>query len=136
MTTSEPGPSEVFTQGADFRPFATALRASRPAPNITAGFEVFVHEVIAAMMTAPSGIVPSLGIDHGFVIHANTQGPGNEIYLDAVAQANIVVGPYLAEAKRGDDGRPEPTHFREAFRRRGPSNYFHGKQADLEASNV
>lgn len=28
-----------------------------------------------------------LGIDHGFVIHANTQGPGNEIYLEAVAQA-------------------------------------------------
>ena len=56
--------------------------------------------------------------------------------LDAVGQGNIVVGPYLAEAKRGDDGRPEPTHFREAFRRRGPSNYFHGKQADLEASNV
>jgi len=56
--------------------------------------------------------------------------------LEAMGQANIVVGPYLAEAKRGTDGRPEPTHFREAFRRRGPSNYFHGKQADLEASNV
>jgi hypothetical protein len=26
---------------------------------------------------------------------------------------------------------PEPTHFREAFRTRGPSNYAHGKQADL-----
>ena len=24
---------------------------------------------------------------------------------------------------------PEPTHFREAFRRKGPSNYAHGKQA-------
>ncbi|MTH77677.1 DUF2849 domain-containing protein [Paracoccus aestuariivivens] len=56
--------------------------------------------------------------------------------LDAIGQANIVVGPYLAEAKRGADGRPEPTHFREAFRRRGPSNYFHGIQAELEASNV
>ena len=56
--------------------------------------------------------------------------------LEAIAQGNIVVGPYLAEARRGADGRPEPTHFREAFRSRGPSNYFHGKQADLEASNV
>lgn len=61
--------------------------------------------------------------------------------LDAIAQAGVVVGPYLAEARRGPDGRPEPTHFREAFRRRGPSNYFHGKQAEfaqteLEASNV
>ncbi|MFD2439140.1 DUF2849 domain-containing protein [Paracoccus kondratievae] len=61
--------------------------------------------------------------------------------LDALSQGNIVVGPYLAEARRGPDGRPEPTHFREAFRRRGPSNYFHGKQAEfaqseVEASNV
>jgi len=27
------------------------------------------------------------------------------------------------------EGRPEPVHFREVFRTRGPSNYFHGKQA-------
>ncbi|MFV0491596.1 MAG: DUF2849 domain-containing protein [Pseudorhodobacter sp.] len=40
-----------------------------------------------------------------------------------------VVGPYLAEARRGPDG-PEPIHFREAFRTRGPSNYAHGKQAE------
>ena len=63
--------------------------------------------------------------------------------LEAMAQGNVVVGPYLAEARRGADGRPEPTHFREAFRRRGPSNYFHGIQADIthtdadpEASHV
>ena len=56
--------------------------------------------------------------------------------LDAIGQANLVVGPYLVEAKRGPDGRPQPAHFREAFRRRGPSNYFHGKQAEFEASNV
>ncbi|UXU75414.1 MULTISPECIES: DUF2849 domain-containing protein [unclassified Paracoccus (in: a-proteobacteria)] len=61
--------------------------------------------------------------------------------LEAMAQGTLVVGPYLAEARRGPDGRPEPAHFREAFRRRGPSNYFHGKQADLgssefEANNV
>lgn len=42
----------------------------------------------------------------------------------------IVVGPYLADAKPGAQG-PEPTHFREAFRTRGPSNYNHGKQADF-----
>jgi hypothetical protein len=45
-------------------------------------------------------------------------------------QAHVVVGPYLAAAKAGPDG-PEPTHFREAFRRRGPSNYAHGKQEAL-----
>ena len=51
--------------------------------------------------------------------------------LDAVAQGNIFVGPYQAEARRGPDGKPLPTHFREEFRTRGPSNYNHGKQVDL-----
>lgn len=57
-------------------------------------------------------------------------GPRAELaLLDAEAQGHIVVGAYLAEAKRGQNG-PEATHFREEFRRRGPSNYFHGKQAE------
>lgn len=56
--------------------------------------------------------------------------------LEAARQSNIVVGAYLVEARRGPDGRPQPAHFREAFRRQGPSNYFHGKQAEIEASNV
>ncbi len=47
--------------------------------------------------------------------------------LDAEMQPGQVVGPYLADAKPGPDG-PEPTHFREAFRMTGPSNYAHGKQ--------
>ncbi|MDW3116596.1 DUF2849 domain-containing protein [uncultured Roseovarius sp.] len=50
--------------------------------------------------------------------------------LMAEGQPNDVVGVYLAEAVAGPDG-PEPTHFREAFRRKGPSNYSHGKQAEL-----
>jgi len=45
----------------------------------------------------------------------------------ASAQHNRVVGAYLAEAKPGPHG-PEPVHFREAFRAKGPSNYAHGKQ--------
>ena len=49
--------------------------------------------------------------------------------LDAQRQANIVVGAYLADARAGEEG-PEPTHFREAFRTRGPSNYAHGKQVE------
>ncbi|MBF9050041.1 DUF2849 domain-containing protein [Roseobacter sp. HKCCD9010] len=48
--------------------------------------------------------------------------------LDAEMQPGRVVGPYLADVKAGPAG-PEPTHFREAFRSRGPSNYHHGKQA-------
>ena len=52
--------------------------------------------------------------------------------LHAASQKLAVVGAYLAEAKHGPNG-PEPVHFREAFRTRGPSNYDHGKQADLKA---
>jgi len=49
--------------------------------------------------------------------------------LHGAAQRLHIVGAYLADAKSGPNG-PEPTHFREAFRTRGPSNYHHGKQAD------
>lgn len=47
--------------------------------------------------------------------------------LFAQGQRNYVVGVYLIDAKAGALG-PEPTHFREEFRTRGPSNYAHGKQ--------
>jgi hypothetical protein len=48
--------------------------------------------------------------------------------LAAQGREAEVVGPYLADAVAGPDG-PEPVHFREAFRTRGPSNYPHGRQA-------
>ncbi|MEO9778417.1 MAG: DUF2849 domain-containing protein [Sedimentitalea sp.] len=47
--------------------------------------------------------------------------------LDAERQANRIVGAYLAEMQPAASG-PQPTHFREEFRRTGPSNYAHGKQ--------
>lgn len=50
--------------------------------------------------------------------------------LHGAAQKLVVVGAYLADAKAGAQG-PEPVHFREVFRTRGPSNYPHGKQADV-----
>ena len=52
--------------------------------------------------------------------------------IHAAAQKLVIVGAYLADAKAGPNG-PEPVHFREAFRTRGPSNYAHGKQADFAA---
>src|SRR5947209_1045180 len=52
-TTCEPGASEVLTHGLTLRPAAAALRAKRPAAIITLGFEVLVHDVIAAMTTSP-----------------------------------------------------------------------------------
>src|SRR3954468_5357519 len=56
MTTLEPGASEVLTHGLLVSPRSTAFLASRPAPTITEGFDVLVHEVIEAMTTAPWSI--------------------------------------------------------------------------------
>ena len=53
MTALDPGASDVFTVGATGSPRATAFRASSPAPTMTVGLEVFVHEVIAAIATEP-----------------------------------------------------------------------------------
>src|SRR5919106_1484429 len=53
MTTLEPGASEVFTHGLRDRPRSTAFLASSAAAIMTEGFEVLVHEVIAAITTAP-----------------------------------------------------------------------------------
>ncbi|MBR9763746.1 MAG: DUF2849 domain-containing protein [Rhodobacteraceae bacterium] len=50
--------------------------------------------------------------------------------IEASAQQHLAVGVYLADMVAGENG-PEPTHFREDFRRTGPSNYAHGKQAEL-----
>ena len=48
----------------------------------------------------------------------------------AVAQSrpDLVVGIYATDMARGPDGTPQPVHFRESFRAKGPSNYAHGKQ--------
>ncbi len=53
--------------------------------------------------------------------------------LDAERQSGKIVGAYLADAVEGTNG-PEPTHFREDFRRTGPSNYAHGKQETSQRS--
>ena len=54
MTTFEPGAKLVFTQGFAVSPRSTAFFASKPAPSISDGFEVFVQLVIAAITTEPS----------------------------------------------------------------------------------
>ena len=95
----------------------------------------------------------------GFVITANALLEGDVVWLTgtgaltrhlagaqvfedraqaeaALAQASTrgheLVGPYLAEIRLTGHG-PEPAHFREGFRARGPSNYRHGKQAETGA---
>ena len=59
MTTREPGARLVLTHGFVRRPRLMAFRASRPAATITEGFEVLVHEVIAAITTEPSCSIAS-----------------------------------------------------------------------------
>src|SRR6185436_5013081 len=49
VTIREPGASEVLMCGSTLSPASTAFLASRPAPIITLGFDVLVHEVIAAI---------------------------------------------------------------------------------------
>src|SRR3954447_3361144 len=71
MTTLEPGASDVFTHGLRVSPRSTAFLASSAAPIMTDGLDVLVHDVIAAMTTAPwsrstsppSGIDTSIGLD-------------------------------------------------------------------------
>src|SRR5690606_13448869 len=57
-TALEPGASDDLTQGLRVRPRALALRASSPAAITLRGLLVLVQLVMAAMMTAPSGIRP------------------------------------------------------------------------------
>ena len=49
----EPGDNEVLMYGATVRPNLTAFLARIPAPNITLGLEVFVHDVTAEITTEP-----------------------------------------------------------------------------------
>ncbi len=68
---------------------------------------------------------------HGQAALLCTDEQAQAALAQAAAQHLLVVGAYLADAKLGPFG-PEPVHFREVFRTRGPSNYAHGKQADAQ----
>src|ERR1700712_1166508 len=57
-TVLEPGASEDLTHGLRVRPSLLALRASSPAAMTLRGLLVLVQLVMAAMITAPSGIWP------------------------------------------------------------------------------
>lgn len=65
-------------------------------------------------------------------VHAEAELIDDEAHADirlieALRQDGTIVGAYLADARPGPNG-PEPVHFREVFRAKGPSNYSHGKQ--------
>ncbi len=97
----------------------------------------FTPKVVTANALIEGDVVYLTADDRWTRDHAKAELIDDEAHaqirlLRADRQRDIVVGAYLADAKSGPNG-PEPIHFREAFRTRGPSNYPHGKQ---EAGNV
>ena len=68
------------------------------------------------------------------VVTANALLEGDVIYQTATGwtrkleEAEVLTDEaYLADVDTSTD-TPKPSHFREAFRAKGPSNYTHGKQ--------
>lgn len=58
---------------------------------------------------------------HGDAALAETAEDAAALLAAAEVDQSLVVGPYLAPARLGAAGRPEPTHFREIFRVSGPT---------------
>ena len=95
----------------------------------------FTPKVVTANRLIEGDVVYLTADDRWTLLHSEAELIEDEAHaqmrlLHGAAQRLHIVGAYLADAKAGPNG-PEPTHFREAFRTRGPSNYNHGKQADL-----
>ena len=92
----------------------------------------FTPKVVTANALVEGDVVYLTADDRWTRDHAEAELIEDEAHaqlrlLTAERQKNTVVGAYLADARRGAGG-PEPVHFREVFRTRGPSNYAHGKQ--------
>lgn len=64
-------------------------------------------------------------------IVATTIEQAEDYLAIAIEQSSKIIGAYLIDVLVDGDGQPSPIHFREQFRTRGPSNYFHGKQAEV-----
>lgn len=54
-----------------------------------------------------------------------------DVLIRANAQVDQTVGVYLTDVI-DENGSIKPAHFREDFRKSGPSNYFHGKQESVK----
>ena len=94
-------------------------------PKVVTANDLLEGDVI--YMTATGGWTRSLS-EAGFL---ETEDAAHNALSEAVKTAHLAVGAYLADAIQGIDGTLHPTHFREDFRRSGPSNYYHGKQAKI-----
>lgn len=93
-------------------------------PKVATGNDLFEGDVV--YFTADGGWTR----DHAKAAVATTPEDADALLARAAAFPLQVVGAYLADAEL-HDGVPAPVHFREVFRTRGPSNYFHGKQAEV-----
>jgi len=94
------------------------------SPKVVTGNALIEGDVV--YQTADDGWTRDLA--HAEVLSDEAQA--NLRLLMAEGQPEVIVGAYLADVTPGTDG-PMPIHFREGFRRTGPSNYFHGKQAEI-----
>lgn len=95
----------------------------------------FTPKVITANALIEGDVVYLTADDHWTRRHCEAELIVDEAHaqirlLDAEGRSDEVIGPYLADARQTPNG-PAPEHFREALRTRGPTNYRHGKQAEL-----
>ena len=67
---------------------------------------------------------------HADAAVAASKDEADALLAKASRDQHLIAGAYLADASLDGNGQPGPVHFREAFRTRGPSNRFHGKQAE------
>ena len=100
---------------------------SQPKPQVVTANALIEGDVV--YLTAGDGWTRSLAQAHAFADAAEA----DEALKRASKRTGEVVGCYLAEVRLTAHGI-EPAHFREDFRRRGPSNYAHGKQAAQSAA--
>lgn len=73
-------------------------------------------------------------LSHHKAAIARTQHEADELLARAHAEfkANRIVDPYLAEVRVLENGTPEPIHYRERMRTKGPTTRVDlGKQAGL-----
>src|SRR5688572_770881 len=106
LTTREPGASDVFTHGLVRRPSSIAFRASRPAASITAGFDVLVHDVMAAITTSPWANSTVDDADAGASIVASRFGVGRLFIISA--SVNVLVLCDRPSGRVSPDWSPPP----------------------------
>ena len=108
LTVLDPGASDDFTHGLRVNPNLFALRAIRPAAIILRGLLVLVQLVIAAIITAPSGILPSSGFSMCFATPRSdsSDAGSSECGFEGPARlrltfdkSNLSTRPYSADFK-------------------------------------